>query len=122
MEWKSAEKRVDLDVCGRKVNFKTDSWADVNVISKNTWPALGRPALHSAPTVMLLRLGERCMSAVYSKPNDHGDGHSLLSKTTASMMGSVKRVNEVAFGAVKCPPVKIKLREGATPYSVNTTR
>ena len=41
------------------MNFKIDTGADVNVISKKTWTFLGKPDLCPANSVMLLSPGGR---------------------------------------------------------------
>ncbi len=53
--------------------------------------------------------------------------NNLLSRSTASSMGLVKRIEKVhnAFGehgTLKTEPVKIQLKEKAQPYAVHTAR
>lgn len=130
--------RVDLELEGRKINFKIDTGADVNVMSKATWLKLNKPKLNSTKNVKLVSPGggmktlgqfktviatskNKKEAIVYVIENDID---SLLSRGTATALGLVMRVSSVSqsFPAVKCPPVKIKLKEGAEPYSVATAR
>ena len=50
---------------------------------------------------------------------------NLLSRDPALRLGLVKRlenINDLAFGEVQCNPIKIRLRDDATPYSISTAR
>ena len=64
-------------------------------------------------------VGEELSATIYVIENDTD---SLLCRTTASTLRLVQRINSVGFGEVKCSSVKIMLKDGATPYSVTTTR
>ena len=53
----------------------------------------------------------------------NNDVECLLSRDTSTALGLVKRLHNInASSAVKCQPVKIKLKEGTTPYSLATSR
>ena len=53
----------------------------------------------------------------------NNDVECLLSRDTSTALGLVKRLHNInAFSAVRCQPVKIKLKEGTTPYSLATSR
>ena len=99
---------MDLDVYWRKINFNNDAGADVNVISKSTWVALGRPAIRAAAAVTLLSPRDKTdvrglfetqlndmPATVYVF--DNNDGHSLFSKRTASKIGLVKRARSCVW-------------------------
>ena len=45
-----------------------------------------------------------------------------MSRDTASALKLIQRIDQVKFSAVKCTPVKIKIKSDATPYSVATAR
>ncbi|GFR99333.1 Pol polyprotein [Elysia marginata] len=130
--------RVDLDVHldnEREITtqFKIDTGADVNVISEATWQALGRPKLSQQQQVQLSSPGgdlnvkgkfqaqiRNLQTSIFVIGNNKVD--SLLSRDTSSALGLVKRMDQVKFSKVKCKPVKIKIKEGTTPYSVTTAR
>lgn len=124
--------RVDINILHRKVNFKIDTGADVNIVNKRTWSFLGKPKLQPCETVRLISPGGKLnvMGSFQSTVTDlpvkvyviDNETDNLLSRKTANSMGLVKRLNSVNFGEVKCTPVKIKLREGAVPYSVPVAR
>ena len=125
--------RVTLELKGSEVSFKIDTGADVNIVSKTTWSRMGKPKLHPATRVKLTSPAGQLNVLGYftTKVEEKHDilvyvidseVDSLLSRATSSALGLVKRVNSVAFSAVKCQPVKIRLKQGATPYSVTTAR
>ena len=82
------------------MNFKIDTGADVDVISKKTWTFLGKSDLCPANSVMLLipggrmdvvgrldtSVGEELSATIYIIDNDTD---SLLWRTTAATMGLV---------------------------------
>ena len=45
-----------------------------------------------------------------------------MSRDTASALKLIQRNDQVKFSAMKCTPVKIKIKSDATPYSVATAR
>ena len=45
-----------------------------------------------------------------------------MSRDTASALKLIQRIDQVKFSAVKCTPVKIKIKSDATPYSMATAR
>ena len=45
-----------------------------------------------------------------------------MSRDTASALKLIQRIDQVKFSAVKCTPVKIKIKSDATQYSVATAR
>lgn len=61
----------------------------------------------------------KIQASVYVIEND---SDSLLSRSTATALNLVQRVNSVTFAAVKCKPVKIKIKDGTQPYSITTAR
>ena len=125
--------RVELELEGSKVSFKIDTGADVNVVSKSTWEFLRKPRLFPVRNITLsspggdlsllgqfeTKLNRRLSATLYVIDRDVDN---LLSRATSTALGLVKRVNSVAFSTVKCKPVKIKLKEGATPYTITTAR
>lgn len=130
---KQSPWRVDLFIEGTEINWKIDTGADVNVISKTTWQRIGEPQLSSCKGVTLQSPGgqvktlgrfQTCFDKnfqttiyVIDNPTDN-----LLSRSTASRMNLVKRIDSTDFSVVKCQPIKIKLREGVQPYSVSVAR
>ena len=64
-------------------------------------------------------VGEELLTSIYIIDNDTD---SLLCRSTATTMGLVQSINSVSFGEVKCRPVKIMLKDGATPYNMTTAR
>ena len=130
----SAPWRVDLKLEGSTVSFKIDTGADVNVLSESSWKSLPlKPRLHPARNVHLSSPGGKLdiKGKFISKINKqtatfyvvNNDVECLLSRDTSTALGLVKRLHNInAFSAVKCQPVKIKLKEGTTPYSLATSR
>ncbi|KAK3707792.1 hypothetical protein RRG08_014483 [Elysia crispata] len=130
----SAPWRVDLKLEGSTVSFKIDTGADVNVLSKSSWKSLPlKPRLHPARNGHLSSPGGKLdiKGKFISKINKqtatfyvvNNDVECLLSRDTSTALGLVKRLHNInAFSAVKCQPVKIKLKEGTTPYSLATSR
>ncbi|KAK7501517.1 hypothetical protein BaRGS_00007321, partial [Batillaria attramentaria] len=119
------------------VSFKTDTGADVSIMSMSSFNQLSpRPALHQPS--MTLRSPGRIVSCegMFATIIEHADQQyelkffvvnsktdNLLSREAVSRMGLVKRVEAVdlPFGEldkmpVDCPPVKIVLKEDAQPY------
>ena len=123
--------RVDLKLEGSTV---IDTGADVNVLSESSWKSLPlKPRLHPARNVHLSSPGGKLdiKGKFVSKINKqtatfyivNNDVECLLSRDTSTALGLVKRLHNInAFSAVKCQPVKIKLKEGTTPYSLATSR
>lgn len=125
--------RVDLFIEGIEINWKIDTGLDVNLISKATWQRIGEPQLSSCQGVTLQSPGgqmktlgrfQTCFDKnfqttiyVVDNPTDN-----LLSRSTASSLNLVKRIDSTDFSVVKCQPIKIKLREGVQPYSVSVAR
>ena len=125
--------RVELELEGSTVSFKIDTGADVNVVSKSTWEFLRKPRLFPVRNVTLSSPGGdlSLLGQFETKLNGQlsatlyvidRDVDNLLSRATSTALGLVKRANSVAFSTVKCKPVKIKLKEGATPYAITTAR
>ena len=130
----SAPWRVDLKLEGSTVSFKIDTGADVNVLSESSWKSLPlKPRLHPARNVHLsspegkLDIKGKFISKINKQTATfyvvNNDVECLLSRDTSTALGLVKRLYNInAFSAVKCQPVKIKLKEGTTPYSLATSR
>lgn len=126
--------KVDLEVEGIPVHFKIDTGADVNVVGKAVWEKIGKPKLTKCKHVTLSSPGGkmkhmgRFQTVIKSLPTTVYvvDTHmeSLLSRETSARLNLIQRVDETtsSFNVLKCKPVKIKLKEGAQPYSVNTAR
>ena len=120
-------------MCGKNISFKIDTGADVNVNSKDTYMSLTRrPTLKATSAVLRSPSGTMKVMGQLTivEKNlpltifviDHDTDNLLSRSTTTNTMGLVKRVQSVKFAEIKCKPVKIKLKEGATPYSVTTAR
>ena len=140
------EWTVNLDICGRKTNFKIDTGADVSVISANVHSQLRPPpslskskATLKGPGGVINTLGEfttkvshkdvsypvRCFVVKTETDN-------LLSRDAATHLGLVQRVQGVEkedplFAALdseaaKTRPIVIELKEDNQPYSLHTAR
>ena len=63
-----------------------------------------------------------CFRVVVVKTN----GENLLSRTVATKLGLIKRIDEISafsgLGTLKGEPVRITLKDGAQPYSIATPR
>lgn len=131
---KSAPWRVDLQLQGSTVKFKIDTGADVNILSLNTYNSLKDvPTLRQANNIRLSSPGGNLdiVGRFTSQVNKQETAtfyvvsqqvESLLSRDTSSALGLVKRLATTTFSSVKCTPIKIKLKEGVTPYCVATAR
>ncbi|KAK3739985.1 hypothetical protein RRG08_005257 [Elysia crispata] len=129
----SAPWRVDLKLEGSTVSFKIDTGADVNVLSESSWKSLPlKSRFHPARNVHFSSPGGKLdmKGKFISKINKqtatfyvvNNDVECLLNRDTSTALGLVKRLHNInAFSAVKCQPVKIKLKEGTTPYSLATS-
>ena len=125
------EWRVNIKVCGRDMNFKIDTGADVNVISKKSYLKLkNRPQLQDTKAILQGPGSRLKVLGQFETFNDEvpmmifvieSDTDNLLSRSTAVEMNLIQRVNEI-FARVNCPPVKIKLKENAKPYSITVAR
>ena len=123
---------TNLDHGGKAdAKFKIDTGADVNVINKFTWLSLGRPKLSQGGINLTSPGGELEVKGKFDaqirdiKTNIFVIGNNvdnLLSRDTASALKLIQRIDQVKFSAVKCTPVKIKIKSDATPYSVATAR
>lgn len=130
----SAPWCVDLQLQGSTIKFKIDTGADVNILSLDTYNSLKvKPTLKQVNNVRLNSPGGKlniegkfCSqlneleTATFYVVNQHVE--SLLGRDTSSALGLVKRLDNTAFSVVKCNPVKIKLKEGVSPYCVATAR
>lgn len=131
---------VPLEVAGKRIDFKIDTGADVSIISKDVYNSFSQqPFLkenHSrlvSPGGRLKTLGEfeattnvkgtyyKFRIIVVDQPTN-----SLLSRSAASTMGFVARLDENELygktGLMKTTPVKIVLKPDAQPYCLNTAR
>ena len=135
---------VFLPINGRDVKFKIDTGADASIISRKTFLSLKeKPALHAAHNVQLhspggkLKIIGQFNTDTVFKDQKYSfrifvvdtDCNNLLSRSVATTMGLVKLVNSVSdsqvfgdLGIMKTDPVKIRLKNGAVPYSINTPR
>ena len=135
---------VCLPIHGRDVRFKIDTGADASIISKNTFLSLKeKPALHTAQKVQLHSpggklkiIGQFNTDTVFKSQRYYfrifvvdANCNNLLSRSVATTMGLVKLINDVSdsqvfgdLGIMKTDPVKICLKDGAVPYSINAPR
>lgn len=133
---------VQVKIGQTPLNFKIDTGADACVISEETFEQL-EPKKELYPAVISLSTpgGKlKCLGQFHAKMTYKGkcysypvyvlpgrEANNLLSRVAATEMGLVKRVNEIKDvfqqgGKLKTDPVKIVLKEGAEPYSVNVSR
>lgn len=133
---------VQLLIGATPVKFKIDTGADASVMCEETFNMLIPERELKQTSVSLTSPGGQldCQgqfqastiykSQLYSFPVYVIRGQSvnnLLSRSIAAEMGLVKRIEEVhgAFGehgTLKTEPVKIQLKDNATPYAVHTAR
>ena len=130
--------KVNILVNGSRVNFKIDSGADVNVMSKKQYLSLNPlPELKQNRAKLdgvggqLKNLGYFQTEVEYRNQKycvdmfvvDH-DSPSLMSRSLACEMNLIKRVDDVtsSIGLMQCDPVKIHVKRDAIPYSVSTPR
>ena len=135
--------RTKLTMNGRAVDFKIDTGADVSVISKEVYDSLQpRPRLRQSDAILRSPGGTLPYLGMFTTNVDIGNQQTvpfrvfvlnncdnLLSRDAALRLGLVKRldnINDLAFGEVgrpvQCDPIKIRLRDDATPYSISTAR
>ena len=135
--------RTKLTMNGRPVDFKTDTGADVSVISKEVYDSLRpRPKPRQSDAILRSPGGTLPHLGTFTTYVDIGNQQtvpfrafvlnncdSLLSRDAALRSGLAKRldnINDLAFGEVgrlvQCDPVKIRLRDDATAYSISTAR
>ncbi len=137
---------VNIGMCGTALTFKIDTGADITVMSQDTYNRLSiRPKLTKLSTNLMSPGGKLecngCFTAATTYKNRCYDidvyvaaspyANNLLGRNEATMMGLVKRLEEVIWGyedvfgdigLMDAEPVKIKLRRDAIPYSVVTPR
>ena len=136
---------VMLKICNRPVTFKVDSGADVTVITEETYKSLaGAPSLmHTSAILKSVGQEVKCKGTFTARVKYKGkiyvmkvyvveDATSNLLSCTASLaMGLIRlNINETEadpsvygeLGLMKCPPVRIRLKADADPYSLNTAR
>jgi len=126
--------RVEIEVKGVKIDWKIDTGADVNIIGKSTWKKIGEPKLSPCTRVTLHSPGGEVkmlgcfQTSIRKLPTTiyvvQSQVDNLLSREMSVQLNLVQRVDAATstFSEVKCKPIKIKLREGAVPYSVTTAR
>lgn len=133
---------VQFKIGATPVKFKIDTGADTNVMGVETFSRLVPQRKLEPSNVTLYSPGGQldCLGKFTTNIKYKGKPYSfpiyvirgqtannLLSSDTATMMGLVKRIEEVhkAFGehgTLKTDPVKIQLRENAQPYAVHAAR
>ena len=140
---------VTLHIQDCDVEFKIDSGADTSVISQHTYENLKtKPQLVQSRAVLdcpggrLTNKGKFKTSTFYKGTEYCFNIHvvegpavnNLLSRGVSVAMGLIQRLHEVSsmpseasvpddtVGLLKTTPVKIKLKDGAVPYTVNTAR
>ena len=147
--WQKKPWFTSFIINGQKCQFKIDTGADVSIISISQYnklvpkPTLNRTrAVLKSPGVMKchgqffthVRQENDCQYALRLLVVD-ADTENLLGRSEASDVNLVKRVQNIndihstpsVFGdlddkPLQCKPVKIKLKEGADPYSLYTAR
>lgn len=129
--------------CSSDVEFKIDSGADTSVISQHTYDTLKtKPKLEHSQAVLdcpggRLKNKGKFKTSTYRKRTKYCfDVHvvegsavnNLLGREVSVAMGLIRRVENVtsapseSVGLLRTTPVKIKLKDGAVPYSVTTAR
>ncbi len=134
---------ISLPICGSEVTFKIDTGADITVMTLEVWKNLEmRPKL--LPTdIKLSSPGGRpvCEGEFIASTIHKGKSYQfkvvvisgekrpcLLARYVATEMQLVARLDEIAeslhskMGSMDTEPVKIQLKEGATPYCLSTAR
>ena len=136
--------RTTLTLADMPVSFKIDSGANTSVMSEATYETLQhkpklnvvKNTLQSPGSVVATRgqflaklkahvngqLRNCCFRVVVVETN----GENLLSRTVATKLGLIKRIDEIStfsgLGTLKGEPVRITLKDGAQPYSIVTPR
>lgn len=138
----SDEWTVQLLVGATPVKFKIDTGADASVMCEETFNMLVPERELKQTSISLTSPAGQLDCRGHFQVNTTYKSHSysfpvyvirgrtvtnLLSRSTAAEMGLVKRIEEVhsAFGehgTLKTEPVRIKLKDNATPYAVQTAR
>ena len=133
---------TDINIGQTKVRFKIDTGADVTVMPAKVYKTLKRQPALTPSKVILQGAGGRidCLGTFKQSVTLHGKNvdleiyvaagqtDCLLSREASVRFGLVQKIGgiERAFGPVgdpvKCPPVKIVLKENNTPYSLNCAR
>ena len=116
--------------------FKIDSGADVTVITEHEYRNLKNPPI-LRPTSKSLNSPGGVTTIIGYFSNRHktydfdiyvikGNGSNLLSRKASYDLGYLKlnidEVSGISTGLVKCNPVTITLKEGATPFHIHTAR
>ena len=124
---------VNIDINGNACQFKVDTGADVSIMSEENYNAMKNPPpmQESEVKVKAYRGTAEIMGKfqVNTKINFwvhvvKGRGSNLLSRKVSEKMNFViSNIHENnAYGLIKCRPVKITLKENATPYEIHTSR
>ena len=123
---------TNVKINGEKCAFKIDTGADVSVMSEYNYNRLQNPPkLRDTNTTIRSYAGVPQVVGVFETGDTFlfevfvvkGAGSNLLSRAVSEKLGLVTlNVNEIAYGLVKCAPVKITLRDDAQPYHVNVAR
>lgn len=130
--------RVDLCLGKSWKSFKVDTGADVTIMSYSSYCGLKpKPSLSiverklSSPGGPLKCRGQFTAEVIYRGEIYKfrvividSQVENLLSRAVACQMGIVARVNSVTdeLGCLKTEPVRIALKDKATPYALNTAR
>lgn len=135
---------TDLSINRSSVKFKLDSGADVSIMSHTSYTALAeRPALKPCYTKLrspggevkslgqfiarVAHLGSTYNMRIIVVPNESAPTN-LLSRAAAVNLQLIKRIENIDndvfgnCGKLKCPPVKIQLKDDAIPYCVTAPR
>ena len=142
------EVNLFIDLSVKPILFKIDSGADVNIISRETYesrPQLPRLRKHD---VVLRSVDAKldCVGVLRASLRHWRETHtfdvyvvggntrSLLGRDVAEKMHLIRRCEEDSkgvdinpdvfgeLGHMKCEPFRLKRKEGADPYCVNTAR
>ena len=136
--------RTSININGCQISFKIDTGADVSVITKDIYNRLRpKPKLRKSEAILVSSGGNLPhLGNFIAQTSFNGEKpvsfrvfvldkkcDCLLSRSAAVRLGLVQRIDDVsdlAFGEigqpVQCDPIKIRLSEDATPYSISTAR
>lgn len=133
---------ITLKVAEYPIKFKIDTGADISIIPEAVYHKIRpRPPLQHNNNILKSASGRLECKGTFTAKTTHNEReyqlkiyvanttNCLLSRSMAKTMGLIQLtideiVDEVADGTgiLKGDPVKIQIKEGATPYHVNTAR
>lgn len=139
----SAPWQIYLQILNQRVQFKVDSGADVTCIPKSVYDCLRpKPTLVASFIMLQSPAGSINVIGKFNANVQHKSQsytitvhviesknvNCLLSRPDAFKMGMLKFIEEINddlfsdYGLMNCEPVKLKLKNNATPYHLNTPR